>query len=875
MDRLYIRCLCLFLPFLLPMLAAAQADPMPEFLNPTSFASTGTNPQNFRGWSARVGDRVGPAASTGYDIKSTCTFSNCPDIIGHDSIMSSQYNTGPDQGLSCCGHTTLWDAAQDHRFMIITEPGIDQMTLRNGVGMPRIPEGYTSSIRLGDPRAARLGAVPVYDTVWGTFLHHAHKSSEALFYTMKVRPDNALVFINYAVVGRCFDHPPERAGEFTIRVVRQDPITYEWPNEPINDDLWFRVSAPPITSGAPPAPWTKGRPCSDENPMGCGCSTSSCEYVYKPWTKVAISLSAFIYDNVRIELYTSDCVPTVDPIYAYICGDYQPMTLIPSGCPKAESSVVDTIRAPQGMLSYAWYVSARGAVPDGELLHASYMDTVPFRQVWPPQGGADTSTIYAARFEDFIIADGDHAGDTVSTQTFKCVMTSALDPNKPFESCIYVNLINRRPNIGYSYEVQCDTSITFSDATTVLVADGLETDSTHWVFYADTLGLEPFDTVWATTVNYHFPSPGRYGVRLFATSAVDPCTASKFFVCEAFDTPPSAFTIDDNQICEGDLVQVHVSEAVRQLENVTLQWAVDDSVLAYTTPDAAFHLPMGAYRISLTVTNAGGCSSVAVDSVFVLGPPTINLSSSVNAICQGDSVTLTGVGDISYTWNSAPYDPTLDVVQGQNTFTVAPTVNTTYFLLPSGDNPCSVNGAQVNVEVIPYPTAVIHTFSQHVDRESGMLTCQDASPYSERSFWTFSDGTTATGSTVTHSFADLSSDSVWVFLQACNRLGCCDTTILHVPVKLSVVWFPNAFTPDEGTDNRFGIITTLAFTSYEIYIYNRQGQLVHYSDNPADPWDGTVDGGGPAPQGTYTWFCRYSYSADATYTAHGSVTLIR
>lgn len=870
MDRLYIRCLCLLLPLLLPAVAAAQGDPMPEFRNPTSFASTGTNPQNFRGWSARVGDRVNSGASTGYDIKSTCTFSNCPDIIGHDSIMSSQYNTGPDLGINCCGHTELWDAAQDHRFMIITEPGIDQMTLRNGEGMPRIPEGYTSSIRLGDPRAARRGSVPSSVTEWGTFMYNEHKSSEALFYTMKVRPDNALVFINYAVVGRCFGHAPEVAGEFTIRVVGQDPNTLEWPNEPINDDLWFRVSAPNFAEN-PPAPWVRGLPYGNT----FSCADTYCEYVYKPWAKVAISLNAFLYDNVRIEIYTSDCVPTVDPIYAYICGDYQPMTLTPSGCPKAESSVVDTIRAPQGMLSYAWYVSARGAVPDGELLHASYMDTVPFRQVWPPQGGADTSTTYAARFEDFIIADGDHAGDTVAIQTFKCVMTSALDPNKPFESRIYVNLINRRPHLGHSYEVHCDTSITFNDATTVLVADGLEVDSTHWVFYADTLGLEPLDTVWGTTFNYHFPSPGRYGVRHFATTAVEPCTAAEFFVCEAFDTPPAAFTVADNLICESDLLQVHASDTVRQLENVTLQWAVDDSVLAYTTPDAAFPLPLGDYQISLTVANAAGCSSVATDSVQVLGLPTINLSSSVNAICQGDSVTLTGAGDISYTWNSAPYDSTLDAVQGQNTFTVAPTVNTTYFLLPSGDNPCSVDGAYVNVEVVPYPTPVIYTYSQHVDRENGTLICRDASPYSERSFWTFSDGGTATGSTVTHSFADLSSDSVWVFLQACNRLGCCDTTTRHIPVKLSVMWFPNAFTPGEGSNNRFGPHTSLSFISYEIYIYNRQGQLVHYSDNPADPWDGTVDGGGPAPQGTYTWFCRYSYSADATYTAHGSVTLIR
>lgn len=864
------RYLVALLPLLLSTAVAAQS--LPGFRNPTSFLGGGSG-TSFQGWSARVGQRISSGASSGYTVYSTCAATNCVDIVGHNNIISSAYNSGSDQGINCCAHTGLWDAAQDHRFMIITSDnaGLDEYTINGSNGMQRIPPGYSSCIRLGDPRATRQANSNSF--TWDASSHN--KSSEALFYTFRVTPQNALVFINYAVVARCFDHEPNVAGEFLIRVVREDPVTHQWPNEPINDSMWFRVSAPEIPAGAPPAPWTMGRPCSSANPNGCNCEATTCAYVYKPWAKVAISLNSFLYDRVRIELYTSDCVPNYDPIYAYICGDYQPMTLTPSGCPDPESSVVDTIRAPQGMLSYAWYVASDNIAADDSLLIDSYMSQIPFRQVWPPTGGSDTTSSYTARLEDFVLTGGANAGDTVATQTFMCVMTSALDPEKPFESRIYTNLTNRRPNIEYGYEPHCDTSITFINGSTVLVADGLDDDSTHWVVYADTLGQEPLDTLWGNVVTYHFPRPGKYSAKLFSTTAVTPCTAAKLFVCRAIGNPPAGFSMESNRICETDQLRVHASDSVRAMEGVSLKWAIDDSVLSHTTADAAFIVPLGDHTISLTVTTADSCSATTTLPVTVLGQPTIDLSSVVNAVCLGDSVTLSAAGNISYSWNSAPYDPRLDSVQGQNTFNVSPSVSTTYFLLPSEENPCSVDGAQVYIEVIPYPTATIRTGTAHVDKENGSVTCHDDSPHSASSYWTFSDGYTATGATVTHSFVDLSADSVGISLLSCNRLNCCDSTSIQLPIKVTTVWFPNSFTPDEAANNRFGMLTALTLTHYEIYIYNRQGQLVHTSTDPADLWDGTVDGGGPAPQGTYVYFCRYAYSASAYYTANGTVTLIR
>lgn len=856
---------------LVPAAALGQSDPCPWFRNPAAFGSSGTG-LAFKGWSARVGERVSTSSTsdttTGYYIMSTCADPNCADITGHENITSSIYNSGADGGITCCSYENIWDA-NDRRFQIITSAnaGLDQFTIGPNPGMQRIPAGYQTSIRLGDPRAAARQTGPTSHS-WNANSSLGNKGAEALFYTLYVQPSNALLFINYAVVGRCYNHSTYQAGEFLIRVVKRN-ADYSWATVPINDNMWFKISAPPIASGNPPAPWLKGKP-------GVECNSTTCEYVYKPWAKVAISLNEFLYSWVRIELYTSDCIYNFDPIYAYICGDYQAMVLTPSGCPDPESSVVDTLSAPSDMLSYAWFVSTHGPLPDEELLNASYMDTVEFRQVWPPvEGATDTLRRYPARVEDFVLTAGPNMGDTVDKQTFKCVMMSALDPTKPFESRIYQNLSNRKPLIAYGYEAHCDTSITFVDASYSFAPEGLDDSLTYWVVYNDTLGQEPLDTILGSTANYKFSSVGKHSAKLFVTTAGDPCTAAQLFVCTTIGSAPADFTLSSDQLCESDELVLSASDAVRQVEGLSLRWAIDDSVQADTLPDVHFTMPVGKHRLSLTTITQNGCSATTYDSATVYGQPTIDLSTTVAAICEGDSVTLSAAGSIDYTWNSSPFDSTIYNIQGQSTFTVHPTVNTTYFLLPSTDNPCSIEGAEVYIEVIPYPVPTVRASRARVNKENSSLTLQDISPATASSHWQFSDGGSAEGAKVTHSFTDLSADSVGIMLHTCNRLNCCADTSFKLPVEITAVWFPNTFTPDIEGNNLFGIHTVMTLDTYEIYIYNRQGMLVYYSDDQNAPWDGTLEGGDAAPQGTYVWFCRYSYSPDATHTLRGTVTLIR
>lgn len=842
--------------------AWGQVDPnCPYWRNPTMFNCSGTpGSASFKGWSARVGQRVSQGASSGTTVYSTCADPNCPDIIGHSNITSSSLNTGTpnDGGMNCCGYQSIWDG-NDSRFQIINaaHAGIDEFTINGSNGMQRIPPGYSSCIRLGDPNSGG-GTSTSFTWTSGT-----NKTAEALFYTLEVNTENALLFINYAVVGRCYSHTPAEAGEFMIRVVKQNDDG-TWPNAPINDSMWFRISAPAIPQGNPPAPWVMGKP-------GSSCGSTTCAYVYKPWAKVAISLSRYLYQKVRIEMYNSDCIYSVDPIYAYVCGDYQPMRINSTGCAAPTSPYIDTLRAPEGLTQYTWYAATMGAEED--IYNAGYMDNVHFRQLTQPSD----NNVYMPTVADFVLTEGPNAGDTVSTQTFMCTMMSALDPSKPFMSKIYTNLENTKPVPYIGMSTDCSLGVHLEDNSYTFGSNQIDYDSTRWIFYSDSLGTTPIDTMWGRMVDYQFPDDGYYLVSMRTMIQGMSCSAIKTEVCRALQGHEIPIALSDSVLCEDETLTAWVEGG----EMYGKEWRLDDSVVFRSdalhpydtitlTPTAGNHV------ISLTTTTDGQCPATTTIGVKVIGNSTITSDVDASLICRGDSVTLSALGIDLPRWLSTPYDSSLVGCDGKNVVTVRPQVTTSYTVVPMGDSRCVQNASEITIMVLQYPTPTVYTNRPAVELTNPSLHIEDRSPNSTGSHWTFSDGYTDEGPSIDHYFGT-SDDSVWIALHTCNEERCCADTTVWLPVQVNAMWIPNTFTPNCGTNDHFTFVTTLGITYYEIWIYNRQGLLVYHGNDIEQPWDGTDLNGNACPQGAYVYYYIYSCTQDPDrkHPGEGTVLLLR
>jgi len=87
--------------------------------------------------------------------------------------------------------------------------------------------------------------------------------------------------------------------------------------------------------------------------------------------------------------------------------------------------------------------------------------------------------------------------------------------------------------------------------------------------------------------------------------------------------------------------------------------------------------------------------------------------------------------------------------------------------------------------------------------------------------------------------------------------GCTRTSSLSVnEICEPTAYIPSAFTPDgDGINDVFRPIVN-NFTGYSFRLYNRFGQLIYYTENPDDGWDGRFKGE-DAPIGVYVYRVNY------------------
>lgn len=80
----------------------------------------------------------------------------------------------------------------------------------------------------------------------------------------------------------------------------------------------------------------------------------------------------------------------------------------------------------------------------------------------------------------------------------------------------------------------------------------------------------------------------------------------------------------------------------------------------------------------------------------------------------------------------------------------------------------------------------------------------------------------------------------------------------RVPLKISA---PDVFTPNgDGVNDLFRAEYNIdAFNRFEMFIYNRAGQLLFYADRPAQGWNGRTASGAICAEGTY--FCVIKYNS--------------
>ena len=474
------------------------------------------------------------------------------------------------------------------------------------------------------------------------------------------------MIIEYAVVARRMDHDPSSAAEFIIRVVGHDSVG-QWNNYPLNDSLWYCVPAPHF-SGALPAPWVEGFEGHSE------LVSSSCSYCYKPWTRVALNLNDYVGDSIRIEFFTSDCIYNADPLYAYIAGDYQPMQLFSSGCASGETEAIDTLRAPFGMARYQWSRSATGAV---DIYDSASLSVAQFVPVVPLAGEDDTSEIYLPTVNDFVAVAGGNMHDTLPEQTFRCRLTSALDPAKPVFADLFINVKHLKPVARYvSQQKPCShdiglrsTSFSF-DTNHYGIVDSL----TRWVFYNNaTFDGIPLDTLYGDSVNYSYQETGVKGATLSLFTPQAGCYTVARIPFVIPDDADAQLSLRRQGECEYDSVTLVDASCPT---TVSRTWIINDTTLTGSDARDSMTLAFDTLynSVSLIVTNRFGCADTATQLFSVYPQPALQMAGNPY-VCAGEATDIEATSSVegcSYRWYAQFGDPEARLLGEGSRLAVAP-----------------------------------------------------------------------------------------------------------------------------------------------------------------------------------------------------------
>jgi gliding motility-associated-like protein len=384
--------------------------------------------------------------------------------------------------------------------------------------------------------------------------------------------------------------------------------------------------------------------------------------------------------------------------------------------------------------------------------------------------------------------------------------------------------------------------------------------------------------------------------------------------------------IPDFSICWGQSVQIYATGGINYLWSPAL-------TLNNPNIENPTATPLTTTSYTVYITDINGCSwdtsmIITTDSVLPLAS-----ASNDTLICLGDTVNLIASGGVNYSWI-----PTNGIINSNNdTISISPTQNTQYIVDVSNACGIDFDTVDVIVQspiVFAWPDTTIcpnkevqlfasggnvinwssqaniyqnngNYFSSPNAPSSYTVTVEDSlgcraqaslnigmnpPPFVNAGIdmWLFEDSLILTANGV--------GDFVWtptelVFCDTCqstttlpdetttytviltDSLGCINYDQVTIYVT-SELWIPNAFTPNgDGTNDVF-FVKTLRISKFELFIFDRWGELLFYTDDKTQGWDGFYKGT-LAKTESYVWKIKYEGLDGKPGKRYGTVTLLK
>lgn len=272
----------------------------------------------------------------------------------------------------------------------------------------------------------------------------------------------------------------------------------------------------------------------------------------------------------------------------------------------------------------------------------------------------------------------------------------------------------------------------------------------------------------------------------------------------------------------------------------------------------------------------------AVDSIKVLGIPVPTFAIEDTISCQDKTIVLDGeltpptTFNVTYKWKrnnvDMPHVTSSITVSPTSTSNTIPNINE-YVVIATIDQCAGTDTAEVTFNPLP---ADISPASSRLCIETDKRVVLDAGAGAGYTYeWKDESGTvigTAQTDTVTA--------AGFYFVTINNTFNCPLTDSIEVKdICKPKVFIPTAFSPDGKGNERNERLEIFGnyFSNFKLTIFNRWGEIIFYTEDPAVMWDGTYRGE-PMPVGVYPYILTYDGLEEefkGPYKAEGAVTVVR
>ena len=270
----------------------------------------------------------------------------------------------------------------------------------------------------------------------------------------------------------------------------------------------------------------------------------------------------------------------------------------------------------------------------------------------------------------------------------------------------------------------------------------------------------------------------------------------------------------------------------------------------------------GLLLLSQTI-DSSGCSAVSdTFRVSVHPKPQMTVSPESIDICQFEEVTLEASGADTISWFPVQG---LSVVDDNLTTFVADT-SVQYHVIGVNGFGCQ-DTAAVSVLVRPVPVVDLGGDRYIRENEPVVLFAGEGNDYYE---WQDGSG----GS----EFTAYTGGEYAVYVE---KNGCFATDTIIISPTMGAIPVPTAFTPNgDGLNDKFMLFGQLdKVEQFSMKIFARNGQMIFYTNDVYEGWNGMDTYGNPMPQGSYVYYVEFMEQGNpfdqGVVTKKGTITLMR